>query len=136
MKIKISTAIYPIESILSACYSFIDKFFFFLDADPAGKKAEISFKPKKKIKNLESLTEEFKNELVYAALRYHTHNSNKKITEYIVGRALTSAFPGENNKSRKSDALEDSRPLFKDPLGIAIPWEEKYGKKIKNLKDK
>ena len=128
VKLVLDNKVYNLEAVLSACYSFIDRAYMFLDTDSKKAKTLVSLKGKKKIspKKLNQLKDEFLNELLYCSLRYTVSKNNKKIREYIVGRALYSALPESDliSESEKSDYIED-------PLGIAIPWEEKYGKKEK-----
>lgn len=133
MNIKLNSKIYPLEAILNACYAFIDRVYIFLDSDSKGNLIRVSTKGKHRLseKQLESLHGEFMNELLHCALRYTISKNNKKIREYIIGRALYSALPASDlvTPTEKLDYQED-------PLGIAIPWEKKYGKKknAKNLK--
>ena len=92
---------------------------------------KISFKEKKKLSQaqLKSLRGEFMNELLYNALRSQTATNNKKIREYIIGRALyATPILSPNLGLEPEEALDYKN----DPLGIAVPWEEKYGKKQKS----
>jgi len=133
MEFKLDSKIYSLEAILNACYAFIERAYIFLDSDTNRGKISVSLKGKLKLssRKLEQLRGEFMNELLCCALRYEISKKNKKIREYIIGRALYSALPAADlvTSTGKSDYQED-------PLGIAIPWEEKYGKKknAKNLK--
>ena len=129
MNMKLNTKVYPLEIILNTCYSFIDRIYFFLDADSKGNNIKISFKEKKKLSQaqLKSLRGEFMNELLYNALRSQTATNNKKIREYIIGRALyATPILSPNLGLEPEEALDYKN----DPLGIAVPWEEKYGKKL------
>lgn len=133
MDIKLNPKIYPLEAILNACYNFIDRAYIFLDTDHKSEIIKVSLKGKNKLSQsrLETLRGEFMNELLHCALRYQISKNNKKIREYIIGRALYSALPSSDlfTADEKLDYQED-------PLGIAIPWEEKYGRKKKNAKSK
>jgi len=133
MDINLNSKIYPLEVILNACYIFIDRAYIFLDSGPKGESTRVSLKPKNRAsqKQLEILKGEFTNELLHSALRYTVSKNNKKIREYIIGRALCSSLPASElvSSGAKLDYVED-------PLGIAIPWEEKYGKKKKNAQSK
>jgi len=51
--------------------------------------------------------------------------SNQKIREFIIGQALVSAV-GNNNIIQKNEMEYED-----DPLGILMPWEDKYQKKNK-----
>jgi len=125
LEMKLNPMIYPLEVIYSTCYVFIDRAYLFLDGDPK-KEIIVAIKGKKNLskKQLENLAGEFLNELLSAALRINLAQHNKKIRQYIVERALVSAANDEN--------LDESVSHLDDPLGIAVPWEEKYSKKSKN----
>lgn len=130
-KLVIDTKTYPLEAIYGASYVFIDRAYLFLKSRPS-KKIEVSFKGKKKISNkqLEKLSGEFLNELLNYTVRIKFAKYNRKIREYIVSQALFSAIGGEQI-SKTPPAKESPEEKFeyeKDPLGIAVPWEEKYGK--------
>ncbi len=129
MKCRLSTEIYPLDAIINACYAFIDRAYISLDTDNSTDSIEVEIKPKAGLSSRQkkTLVDDFKNELLHSALRYQISKNNKKIREYIIGRALynpplSAAAAPENDE--KLDYLED-------PLGIAIPWEKKYGKKKK-----
>jgi len=114
---------YSKEALYGAAYVFLDKAYLFLD-NKSSKKIEISLKGKKKLnKNqLENLKGEFLNELLNYTVRINLSKNNKKIREYVISQALFSAFGDD-------DVEEDEIKYEDDPLGIAIPWEDKYGKK-------
>ncbi|MBL7130721.1 MAG: His-Xaa-Ser system protein HxsD, partial [Candidatus Omnitrophica bacterium] len=116
-------------AIYGACYVFIDRAYIFLDGD-SKKEIKIYIKGKRKfpLQKLKRLVGEFQNELLNYALREKIGKNTRKIREYIVGKALFSAhdvLPEE--KEKKYD-------YQKDPLGIAIPWEEKHGKHKRKVK--
>lgn len=120
--LRINPRLYSLEAIYGACYVFIDRAYIFLDGNPA-KEIKVCLKGRRRMafKALERLAGEFQNELLNYALREKIARHTRRIREYIVGRAIFSAsdsLPGE--EERQSD-------YQKDPLGIAIPWEEKYG---------
>lgn len=130
----IKQSIYPLEAILNACYVFIDRLYIFLDTDSKVENIKVSLKGKKRLsrKHLELLKGEFINELLHCALRYKISKNNKKIREYIIGRALYSAVVDSSDLASTEEKID----YQDDPLGIAIPWEEKYGKKKKSQKTK
>ena len=112
---------YPLEAVYGAAYVFIDRAYLFLDS-PSPKKISVSLKGKKKLsrKQLEALKGEFLNELLNYTVRVNLNKNNRKLREFIVSQALFSAIKDDE---KGSFTYED------DPLGIAVPWEEKYGKK-------
>lgn len=135
--LKINPKIYNLRVVYSCAYVFLDKAYVFLDGDP--KKEIIVRISSKNGKNQKQIVGEFKNELLNAALRNEISKENIKLREAIVSSALFSS-----SEERKSDskgghtAVNKAKPKTKDnckdnkiedPLGIAIPWEEKYGKK-------
>jgi len=123
VELKLETKIYPLEAIYSTCYVFIDRAYLFLDGNPK-KEVRVIIKGKKNLskKQLQQLAGEFLNELLSATLRMNLDKYSRKIRDYVVERALSSAL-GQTG-SEEQVGYED------DPLGIAIPWEEKYGHKF------
>lgn len=128
IKISLNSKVYDLEAVLNASHAFIERAYIFLDSDSSGKQLKVRIKPKKRLpaKALNSLRDEFMNELLQSLLRYKISKNNKKIREYIIGRALYSMVS-------VSDSLgpEDKLDYKDDPLGIAVPWEKKYGKNKK-----
>lgn len=128
MKIKLNTTIYPLEAILNTSYFFIDRLYLYLDKDSSDKEVVIvNLEGKKKLsaKQLERIKNEFMDELLHNALRYRVSKNNKKIREYIMKYSffsILSVNPELFASGEKLDYQEDS-------LGIAVPWEEKYGQK-------
>lgn len=118
----LNSKLYPIEAIYSAAYVFIDRAYIFLDGDPQ-KEIIICLKGKKKMnfKELEGLQGEFHNELLNYLLRVKIAKRNKKVRDFIVGTALVSSSNIFNSSLDGSD-----NDYLDDPLGIAVPWEEKY----------
>lgn len=137
--LRINPKIYPVEVIYSAAYVFLDKAYILLDGDP---KSEIiiRIKPKNKEKDKELLGLEFFNELInYADYRQRSEET-KNIREALLQRALLtndqSSLMDSTNNKEETDAefekilktLDEDEDILDDPDGIAIPWEEKYGK--------
>ena len=129
MQIKLNSRIYPLEVILNTCYTFIERAYIFLDTDHQGKRIKVQIKGKNNLseKQFAALKGEFMNELLNCALRYTISKNNKKIREYIIGRALYSSI-----SSPDLFISEGEQGYQKDPLGIAVPWRKKHSKKRKN----
>lgn len=136
--LEVNGKIYPLEAIYGAVYVFLDRAYFFLEGDPEDR-ITINIKGKDGIaaEDLKTLKNELQNELVNYAFRVKISESNKKIREYIVGAALlgvTGEFdihPANTNKEEKGSCECEQEIVIDDvwaddPLGIAIPWEEKY----------
>jgi len=136
--ISLNPKIYPLEAIYGACYVFIDKAYLFLNGDSKKEiKVSIMGKQKLELKNLKKIAGEFKNELLNYTLRLSIAKNTKKIRETIVERALFSVLPHEeelkvidqSEQTNKKTEQTNKKIIEDDPLGIATPWEEKYGKK-------
>lgn len=122
--VSINPKIYPPDVIFSAAYVFLDKAYLLIDGDPE-EEIVVELKPKDEKGSLETLGREFNNELLnYAAYKAQVEK-NAAIRQMIIQRALFTNDPSlEKNGSGEESYIED-------PKGIAIPWEEKYAKKVK-----
>ena len=135
---------YPKEAVVTTCCQFLQDGYVFLSRAPRSKNdIKVTLTPKQG----SSLTaEEFKNELMHNALRYNIAQRNKDIREYIIKTALLYAQNVKSAQGASSvETTQDSTPAKKyvepgeedwkeDPLGIAIPWEEKGKKKKAKIK--
>ncbi|MGB9707514.1 MAG: His-Xaa-Ser system protein HxsD [Microgenomates group bacterium] len=155
IKIILETKIYPLEAIYLSAYNFIDKAYVFLDGDPNDKIIiELKLKPDiKQFKNAKELEKEFMNELIHETLRYQISQENQVLREFIIGTALLGSLSQlkpseqffedverikkeiineiEKNEEKSVEENEENNEIFEDPLGIAIPWEQKFGKQQK-----
>jgi His-Xaa-Ser system protein HxsD len=150
--------VYNLEALMQAAYTFVDRCYVLLDKDDDGRFVVRLKTRQNAADDvaLEALAGEFQNELLHAAFRDRLTRRTQKVRELIVGRALFSAgggameptagATGPEMAARPQDALPDVplpdlpeevlRDLEKleqmdymdDPLGIAVPWEEKYQK--------
>jgi His-Xaa-Ser system protein HxsD len=121
LEFKINTKIYSLKAIYQTAYLFLDKVYLLLDGDPK-KEVIVVMKLKPEIKqDLKILAGEFHNELFNQLLREKILETNAKIREYIVSKALYNAVPSEVDELLKEVEEEDWQ---EDPLGIAKPWEE------------
>jgi len=153
--VSINTKFYPLEAIYGAAYAFIDKAYIFLDGDEENKiDIKIKLKPESTFvfKDVKELKGEFLNELLNFSWRHQISKENKNLREYIVGAALLGVageasfyressseiatdpatqlnISGEGEINLTGKGLETSDFIFEDPLGIAVPWEEKFSKK-------
>lgn len=125
-KIIINLKAYPLEAIYGAAYVFIDRAYIFLDYS-SDDKIEINFRAKEGADTevFEKLKGEFLNELLNYSLRLKIAEHNQKLREFVVSQALFASL------GKEKGILENKKEKFEfenDPLGIAVPWEEKYGK--------
>ena len=121
--------VYPLDVIYSAAYVFLDRAYILLCGDPK-KRVVVDLKPKNNY-DLKKLGREFNNELLNYAFYKKQSEKTKNIRESIIQRALLTNDPSLAEESLDTD---DDLDYLEDPEGIAIPWEEKYGKKSKKKK--
>jgi len=134
--LKVNPKLYPLEVIYSAAYVFLDRAYVLLDGDPK-KEVIVKLMPKEK-HDLKKLGGEFFNELINYADYNKRAKETKNIREMLLQRALITNDPsvlqeGDGELDKIMGELDDNEDsdYLEDPEGIAIPWEEKYGKKAK-----
>lgn len=129
--ISVNPKIYPLDIIFSAAYIFIDKAYVIVDGD-LEEEIMVQLRPKDKNTNLEILGREFNNELINYSFYAAQTNKNMELRTAVIQRAfLTSAQePVEPSTEELVEAPEEEleESCIEDPLGIAIPWEEKDGR--------
>ena len=127
--ISVNPKLYPLEAVYSAAYVFMDRAYIVLDGDPEEKIiVRITPKPGASPENIGS---EFNNELLNYAEYLTRARETKNLRETLLQRAIITNDPGAVEQAAgKEIDFEDSAEddSFDDPEGIAIPWEEKYGK--------
>ncbi len=139
--VVVDESIYPLECVMSTAYVFIDRCYVLLDKVPEGVKISISPKPSTNGDELQAIAGDFQNELLGQALRMRIAQRHEKVRETIVARALFGAAPRISEFAPEQPAPSDEQigveaqfvpqaddDYLDDPLGIAVPWEEKYGK--------
>jgi len=127
LTVKVNPKVYPLEAVYSAAYVFMDRAYIVLDGDP---EKEILVNIKLKSGGcLEKIGNEFNNELLNYADYLARAKETKKLREMFLQRAIITNDPAmaEPEEDIDFDDLEDDDAL-EDPEGIAVPWEEKYGK--------
>ncbi len=148
--IRVDTGVYPLEAVEAACYGLTDRAYVRIGRRAQGG-LEVFLRPKDTPSaSREALEGEFYNELLHQSLRLRVSEANRKIREYVVTKALVSAQPpseipqapclecapqapppppvdAELEKEIEK-LLAEIEKGGEDPLGVAVPWEEKYGK--------
>jgi His-Xaa-Ser system protein HxsD len=123
-------SLWPRPAIVQAAYHFIDRCYVKLERAGA-KKITVRLKGKKKLsaRRLTELADEFGNELLHQLMREQLSRRASRLREIILERALMSAQPaGEDGEGPgEGTAVSADADYLDDPLGIAVPWEEKYG---------
>lgn len=127
VRLSLRRNLYPLAAVYAAAYSFLDRCFVLLDA-PDDERIVVELRGRELLDetHLRSLAGEFGNSLLNAAWREVIVEKNRPLVEAIAAQALGGAL-GER-RSPLPDDFDASGDAFDDPLGIAIPWEEKYGK--------
>ncbi len=123
----VEKSLYPLDAIYGAAYVFVDRCYLLLDApDATTVKVSLSGREALEAEALRALAGEFANELLAQAWRRRVVEQNQPVIEAVAARALAGslATPPLDNLDR----IDFSADAFDDPLGIAVPWEEKYGK--------
>ena len=126
----IGTGTYPMDAVYGASYVFLDRCYVYLDKT-ADRRILIVLRGKETLdaEALEALAGAFSNELLHQVLRSRIAKRTGKVREMIIGRALFSAEGSTDDYGFDDDYddLGDDADYLDDPLGIAVPWEEKYG---------
>lgn len=125
--ITVDPKTYSLDAVYGASYVFIDRAYIFLEEK--GNKTAVNIKGKEKMtpKKLEAMGGEFMNELLNSGLRHLISKNNKKLREYIAGIVLFSASKtNAASASAGPEIKEEEGAWMDDPLGIAVPWEEKF----------
>lgn len=133
MDLLVDVSLYPVEAVMGAAYVFVDRCYVFVDREADGKvKVSLTARPGRE-EPLEALRGEFQNELLAQALRRQVALRHAKEREALVVRALFGAAPQAEEAPAAVPALDaqylpaEGDDYLEDPLGIAVPWEEKYG---------
>ena len=109
--LEVDTSIYEPRAILSACYKFTDKAYFFVSRCPeAPSYFAVLISSKDKCEDLGRLVGEICNELIDQQLRQSLAREAGSIRELIVAQAFS--------EGNLLDPLRDEGEYQQDPLGI------------------
>jgi len=130
--VVVDVSVYPVEAVMASAYVFIDRCYVHLDKlDGDRIQVTLTAKDGTSEEELRAMAGELQNELLAQALRRHVATRHERVRETIIARALFGAAPvlpaDPPGIDPKFIPAEDDDYL-EDPLGIAVPWEEKYGK--------
>lgn len=164
--------LYPLEAVQNAVYVFTDRAYVRVERSEQKRlKVVMTVKTGGAPSVHRDLKGEFDNELMHQVLRQRISNSNQKIREFIVTKALVSAQPSAlvaaaatvaaPSEGSCPDCVTESQPgapaqvdeslekeidrllaeiekegAESDPLGVSIPWEDKFGPKGDGGKEK
>ena len=119
--VSVNPKIYPLDVIYSAAYVLLDKAYIILTGS-GDEEVLVELRYQNAEASLELLGRKFNNELINYAVYKAQSEQSRGIKEEIVRKAL------QTNSEENCDDCSDEDYLD-DPLGIAIPWEEKHGNK-------
>jgi His-Xaa-Ser system protein HxsD len=130
VEIELDEQLYPRDAIYGAAYVFIDRCYVHLDRSGDGR-IRVTLRAKRGGQELsEAMAGEFENELLAQAWRQEIAAQNRQLIEAVTARALSGAAgPPGLDELLAMDIGEET--AFDDPLGIAMSWEDRYGKKKK-----
>lgn len=127
--LRIDATLYPLGAIYGAAYVFIDRCYVLLDkADDGRVRVTLAWKKGEPPEGaLRAVAGEFANELLSCAWRAQIAEGSRAIIEAATARALSGAMGSPSLDDL--EGFEFGEAALEDPLGIAMSWEDKYGKK-------
>lgn len=133
LTLALDAGLYPIDVLYGAAFVFVDRAYLLLDREGIEGKGgrflvHLRGKAPMTKDQLQALSGEFGNELLAQALRRKIVKQNQKIIEEITTQAIAGAAGG-SLPTDFLDTSDDGLDFLDDPLGIAVPWEEKFKKK-------
>lgn len=126
--LALESSLYPIDVVYGASYALIDRCYVLLDKVDGRLLVHLRGKTPLDEAGLAALSGEFGNELLSQALRRKIVKQNGKIIEEIVTAAIAGAAGAALPQDFVQATAEDDLDFLDDPLGIAVPWEEKFKK--------
>lgn len=129
-QLRIDTHVYSIEIIRRTAFTFVEHCYVFLAWEDE-QHMTITLTTKRSGSDesyLKNIAGEFANEALNQSLRDQLMKDTRSLRELIVGRALFAAV-SQPGPADDLDFLDDDLDFLDDPLGIAVPWEDKFGKK-------
>jgi His-Xaa-Ser system protein HxsD len=126
--VPVDKTVYPLDAIYGAAYVFLDRAYVYLEKEKENTvRVSLASKTPADRDALMALGGEFVNELLNQAIRANLDDGARKIREYIVVKS----HYGQPSGNMDIEGLLDQtlkEAFDEDPLDIAVPWEEKYGK--------
>jgi His-Xaa-Ser system protein HxsD len=120
-------SIYPKDAVFGAAYTLLDRCFVHIDRDGTHLKVRLRVKPGLSVQT-DQLAGEFESEALAQAWRREIIRENQALIEGMTTRAVGGAAGPPGLDDLLDEDLGDLGDAFDDPLGIAVSWEEKYGK--------
>jgi His-Xaa-Ser system protein HxsD len=129
VSLTVDESLYPLEAVYGAAFTFLDRCYVVLDRpEPARLRVSLTGKrPSRDPVALRELLGELGNELLASAWRQQLARDQRPLVEAVTLRAMEGALGGPSLEELGRFEFDDA--ALEDPLGIAVAWEEKYGKK-------
>jgi len=120
-------SIYPKDAVFGAAYTLLDRCYVHIDREGTILHVKLRVKPGLAFKT-DQLAGEFENEALAQTWRREIIRENQALIEGMTTRAVAGAAGPPGLDDLLDEDLGDLGDAFDDPLGIAVSWEEKYGK--------
>lgn len=141
--LTIHKSLYPKDVLFGTAFVFLDRCYVHLDmADEDHVRVSLRVKPGVSGQTAADMAGEFGNEMVAQAVRLRLAKTTEPVRTEIVKRAIGQSLPAPQpartpppppdlppEVAKILAEEDDNLDFLDDPLGIAVPWEEKYGKK-------
>jgi hypothetical protein len=130
VSIDIDDAVYPRAAIQGAAVVQLARAWVRL-ATPAPGRTRLTLRPKQGAGDgeLAALGGEVLNELLHQALRLDVGARTEKLRELVIGKAAMAAESAVEAPPPAPAPPDEPVAFVDDPLGIAKPWEERFGAK-------
>ncbi len=125
-RIDLDGELYPLEAVYQAAYTNLDRAWVLLQKTETGVAATV--RSKRAGVTDEVAAGRLGNEALAQAYRLSLATSGRRLIEAITTRAIAGAAGPPGLDELLEMEIGDAT-AFDDPLGIAMSWEEKYGKK-------
>ncbi len=127
IELQFEESIYPRDAVFGAAYVLLDRAFVHLDRQ--GPNLVVRVRPKPGcVLDVDAIAGEFENEALAQSWRRDILHENRQLLEGITARAIGGAAGPPGLDDLLDASLGELGDAFDDPLGIAVSWEEKYGK--------
>ncbi len=127
VELSFDESIYPKDAVFGAAYALLDRCFVHIDRQDDKLLVRLRAKPGVKL-SADLIGGEFENEALAQTWRRDIIRENQTWIEGVTSRAVTGAAGPPGLDDLLDEDLGDLGDAFDDPLGIAVSWEEKYGK--------
>ena len=128
LNFEVRLADFPLQAVHAACYVFLNRAYVSLDTTPSGD-LTVSMRPKAgaSAEAFSAIEGQFQEELLHRALRLKISDNSKKISEFIVAKALSDAPAPFETEAAQNDSLIDEK-LEKEIQNILAEVEAEASK--------